>query len=140
MLDSQQRLAVPGVRTLGVVNTKVQSRAGVTEKIALYKLNMTVESVYENGKMAVSSIHEEIPANTFLKVPQCVSSVCHVTPFHFTYGVYKDLAEKFENTVGQIMAFNGGYNYSESASDADSAWISVTMGCINLALNVTEEI
>ncbi|CAI7614170.1 unnamed protein product [Penicillium palitans] len=110
------------------------------EKIALYKLNMTVESVYENGKMAVSSIHEELPANTFLKIPQCVPSVCHVTPFHFTYGVYKDLAEKFDTTVGQIMAFNGGYNYSDSASDADAAWISVPMGCTNLALNVTEEI
>ncbi|KAJ5943270.1 hypothetical protein N7516_003438 [Penicillium verrucosum] len=112
------------------------------EEIALYKLKMTVKSVYENGKMAVSSIHEELPANTFLKIPQCVSSVCHVTPFHFTYGVYKDLAEKFGTTVGQIMAFNGGYNYSESAADADAdaAWISVPMGCINLALNVTEEI
>ena len=90
--------------------------------------------------MGVSSIHEELPVNTFLKIPQCVPSVCHVTPFHFTYGVYKDIAEMFDTTVGQIMAFNGGYNYSESASDADAAWITVPTGCTNLALNVTEEI
>ncbi|KAJ5689175.1 hypothetical protein N7462_003567 [Penicillium macrosclerotiorum] len=110
------------------------------EKIALYKLNVTVDTVFsEAQQVGISSITEEIPAGTFIKVKQCVPSSCTVTPFHFTYGVYKDLAEQFGTTVGQIMSSNGGYNYSD-ASDASAAWITVPMGCTNLALNVTEEI
>ncbi|KGO75731.1 hypothetical protein PITC_029780 [Penicillium italicum] len=88
----------------------------------------------------ISSIHEELPVNTLLKIPQCVPSVCDVTLFHFTYSVYKDLAEMFDTTDGQIMAFNGGYNYSESASVASVACITVPMGCTSLDLKVTEEI
>ncbi|CAI7610352.1 unnamed protein product [Penicillium glandicola] len=103
------------------------------EKIALYKLNLTTDSVNENA--GLSSIYEVIPAGTFIKIPH----VCHVTPFHFTYGVYKDLAEQFDTTVGQIMAFNGGYNYSDKV-DSEAAWITVPTGCTNLALNVTVEI
>lgn len=110
------------------------------EKIALYKLNVTVDTVlseaYEAG---ITSVTEEIPAGTFIKIRQCVPSACTITPFHFTYGVYKDLAEKFGASVGQIMSFNGGYNYSDH-SDAEAAWITVPMGCANLALNVTVEI
>jgi LysM repeat protein len=110
------------------------------EKIALYKLNVTVETVFSEASQAgISSTAEEIPAGTFIKIRQCVPSACTVTPFHFTYGVYKDLAERFGTTVGQIMSFNGAYNYSDH-SDADAAWITVPMGCTNLALNVTEEI
>ncbi|KAJ5970378.1 Peptidoglycan-binding Lysin subgroup [Penicillium vulpinum] len=109
------------------------------ERIALYKLNMTVESVYENAKRAVSSIYEELPVNSFIKIPQCVPSACTITPFHFTYGVYKDLAEMFGTTVGQIMAFNGGYNYS-SATDEEAPWLTVPTGCTNLALDVTVEL
>lgn len=110
------------------------------EKIALYKLNITLDTVWNKAKeMGYSSPYEELPAGTFLKIPQCVPSACTVTPFHFTYGVYKDLAEKFGTTVGQIMSFNGAYNYSDH-SNAEAAWITVPMGCTNLALNVTEEI
>ncbi|KAJ5851560.1 uncharacterized protein N7529_010945 [Penicillium soppii] len=109
------------------------------EKIALYKLNVTVETIWAQAKGMISSTTEVIPANSWIKIPQCVPSVCSVTPFHFTYGVYKDLAEKFDTTVGQIMSFNGGYNYSDH-SDAEAAWITVPMGCVNLALNVTEEV
>lgn len=110
------------------------------EKIALYKLNVTVDTVMsEASEAGISSATEEIPAGTFIKVRQCVPSTCTITPFHFTYGVYKDLAEKFGTTVGQIMSFNGAYNYSDH-SDAEAAWITVPMGCTNLALNVTVEI
>ncbi|KAJ5461384.1 uncharacterized protein N7458_002936 [Penicillium daleae] len=110
------------------------------EKIALYKLNVTVDTVMsEASEVEISSATEEIPAGTFIKIRQCVPSACTITPFHFTYGVYKDLAEKFGTSVGQIMSFNGGYNYSDH-SDAEAAWITVPMGCANLALNVTVEI
>lgn len=109
------------------------------EKIALYKLNVTVDTIWAQAKGMISSTTEIIPANSWIKIPQCMPSVCSVTPFHFTYGVYKDLAEKFDTTVGQIMAFNGGYNYSDH-SDAEAAWITVPLGCVNLSLNVTEEI
>ncbi|KAJ5775284.1 uncharacterized protein N7511_000295 [Penicillium nucicola] len=109
------------------------------EKIALYKLNVTVDTIWAQAKGMISSTTEVLPAGTWLKIPQCVPSVCSVTPFHFTYGVYKDLAEKFGTSVGQIMSFNGMYNYSDHTA-ADAAWITVPMGCTNLSLNVTEEV
>ncbi|KAJ6034550.1 hypothetical protein N7499_001755 [Penicillium canescens] len=109
------------------------------ERIALYKLNVTVDTIWSQAKGMISSTTEVLPAGTWLKIPQCVPSVCSVTPFHFTYGVYKDLAEKFGTTVGQIMSFNGMYNYSDHTA-AEAAWITVPMGCTTLALNVTEEI
>lgn len=99
-----------------------------------------METVFsEASQGGILSTMEEIPARTFIKIHECVPSACNVTPFHFIYGVYKDLAEQFGTTVGQIMSFNGAYNYSDH-SDAEAAWITVPMGCTNLALNVTEEI
>lgn len=110
------------------------------ERIALYKLNVTLDTLWPNSKQfGISSPTEEIPAETWIKIPQCVPSVCTVTPFHFTYGVYKDLADKFGTSVGQIMSFNYGYNYSD-ATDSDAAWITVPFGCTDLSLNMTSAI
>lgn len=99
-----------------------QTIAGDTiEKIALYKLNVTVETVFsEASRAGILSTTEEIHAGTFIKIRQCVPSACTVTPFHLTYRVCKDLAEHFGTTVGRIMSFNGAYNYSNH-SDAEAA-------------------
>ncbi|GIC84264.1 uncharacterized protein Aud_000078 [Aspergillus udagawae] len=60
-------------------------------RLALYKLNITVDSLWtENAKIFnLSSPDEVLPANSYLKVPQCMPSVCTITAFEFTYGEFK---------------------------------------------------
>ncbi|PQE08109.1 Peptidoglycan-binding Lysin subgroup protein [Rutstroemia sp. NJR-2017a BVV2] len=84
----------------------------------------------------VSSIDEIITAGTIVKLPQCAPSTCTVMPYKFTYGTYKDLAEEFNTTVGQIFGFNTGYRFSD-ASDAAAPVLTMPMGCKVGAGNVT---
>ena len=83
------------------------------EKIAL-RLNITTEAVmgdYAQGRNAT----EELPAGQFMKIPLCEPSQCIIQPYSISWGVYKDMAEKYGSTVGQIMMLSPTYNYSSLA-------------------------
>ncbi|GFF35423.1 hypothetical protein IFM46972_04546 [Aspergillus udagawae] len=79
-------------------------------RLALYKLNITVDSLWtENAKIFnLSSPDEVLPANSYLKVPQCMPSVCTITAFEFTYGEFKTWRRNM------IMTLNFHYNYSSA--------------------------
>lgn len=60
---------------------------------------------------------EVLTAGQFVKVPLCSPSTCSIEPFQFSDDdplVYKDLAEQYGATVGQIMMLSPTYNYSQS--------------------------
>ncbi|KAF7177877.1 hypothetical protein CNMCM7691_006353 [Aspergillus felis] len=103
-------------------------------RVALYKLNITVDSLWtENAKIFnLSSPDEVLPPNSYLKVPQCMPSVCTITAFEFTYGVFKDLAEKYGTTVGQIMTLNFHYNYSSAVGTAADEALGLSYPIITL--------
>jgi hypothetical protein len=79
-------------------------------RVALYKLNITGGSLWtENAEIfSLSSPDKVLPAKTYIKVPQCMPSVCTITGFGFTYGVFK----KYGTTLEQIITLNFHYNYS----------------------------
>ncbi|KAJ8064936.1 hypothetical protein OCU04_007240 [Sclerotinia nivalis] len=88
------------------------------------------------GMLKVSSVDEIITAGTLMKVPQCSPSECTIQPIQFTYGVYKDLAEKYNATVGQLLGFNTGYRYSDSVESL-SPVLTIPMNCKPLSENIT---
>lgn len=86
------------------------------EKIAL-RLNITTESLMAGSQHggASGSPNQTLPVGQFLKVPECSPSQCIIQSYSFKWGVYKDLAEKYGTTVGQIMMLSPTYNYSSLA-------------------------
>ncbi|ETS74196.1 hypothetical protein PFICI_14062 [Pestalotiopsis fici W106-1] len=103
------------------------------ERIA-QRLNITVDSLL-NGN---ASATEVLPVGQFVKVPLCEPSQCILQPYQFTYGVYKDLAEKYGSTVGQIMMLSPTYNYSEYTLNGNVApTIDLPINCTALSKNVT---
>jgi hypothetical protein len=59
-------------------------------------------------------------------------------PYSFEYGVYKDLADKYGSTVGQIMMMSPGYNYSSYAvSGGSPPSIAIPINCTLLKSNYT---
>ncbi|ESZ95244.1 hypothetical protein SBOR_4356 [Sclerotinia borealis F-4128] len=103
-------------------------------KIAI-KFNIDV-SVISTDMLGVTSNDEVIVAGSMMKLPQCSPSGCTVQPIQFTYGVYKDLAAKYNATVGQIFAFNTGYRYSSSVEFL-SPILTLPMNCQALSDNIT---
>ncbi|KAJ5112776.1 hypothetical protein N7532_000821 [Penicillium argentinense] len=103
------------------------------ERIAI-RLNITTESL-SGGESANTTL----PVGKFIKVPQCSPSQCIIQPYSFEWGVYKDLAEKFDTTVGQIMMLGPTYNYSTTAFSKDSTYpsIDLAINCTLLSNNVT---
>lgn len=58
-----------------------------------------------------------LTAGQFVKIPLCTPSTCSFEPFQFSDDeplVYKDLADKYGSTVGQLMQLSPTYNYSQS--------------------------
>lgn len=107
------------------------------ERIALKRLNITVESLMGdvNGN---SSASDPLPVGQFVKVPQCDPSQCIIQPYSFSYGVYKDLAEKYGTTVGQIMMLSPTYNYSSIAPLGGTyPPIDLAINCTALSSNIT---
>lgn len=112
------------------------------EKIAI-RLNVTTESLVSGsmGHGGSSFPNEVLPADQFVKVPLCSPSQCVIQPYTFKYGVYKDLAEKYGTTVGQIMMLSPTYNYSarNSPSENGSPYPSIDLpiNCTALSNNIT---
>jgi hypothetical protein len=104
-------------------------------KVAL-KFNVTADSLASSA-MGISSNDAIIPTGSQFKLPQCSPSQCTVQAFQFTYGTYKDLAEEYNTTVGQLLAFNPGYNYSDVTVATEGPVITLPSNCVALSDNIT---
>ncbi|ORY62119.1 uncharacterized protein BCR38DRAFT_302729, partial [Pseudomassariella vexata] len=105
------------------------------QKIAA-KFEMAVTALTNADRMPVDP--SQTPAvGTTLKIPQCSPSQCVVQPYEFLYGTYVDVAKRFNTTVGQIMAFNPTFSYSNDANPDEGPVITMPMDCKALAGNVT---
>ncbi|RAK94854.1 uncharacterized protein BO80DRAFT_489211 [Aspergillus ibericus CBS 121593] len=109
---------------------------GDTIRYIALKLNITVEALSATAQGGVTDPDTPVQVDNFLKVPQCSPSRCTVEPLLFTYGTYKDLAEKSGTTVGQIMALNPTYNHTDAAR-GEGAVITLPGKCETLGGNGT---
>lgn len=108
------------------------------------RLNMTVNSVMCGVEACNSNGTDSygpdvvLAAGQFVKIPLCDPSQCVIQPYLFTGGVYKDLADKYGSTVGQIMMLSPTYNYSTYAiSGRSPPPVSVPINCTLLDSNYT---
>lgn len=108
---------------------------GDTLRYIALKLGITYEAILTTAQ-ADTPLNTEIPAGTFIKLPLCSPSRCEVWPETFTYGTYKDIADKVGTTVGQLMAMNPTYNHTDVAK-GEGAVIGVLSACANTGNNVT---
>ncbi|KAJ9273335.1 hypothetical protein DTO212C5_409 [Paecilomyces variotii] len=110
---------------------------GDTYDIIARRLKITTESVMSNMKSNETATTPLAPGQ-FVKIPVFYPSQCVVQPYSFKYGVYKDLAERFGTTVGQIMMLSPTYNYSSSALRGETPpSINVAINCTLLSSNYT---
>jgi hypothetical protein len=101
------------------------------------RLNITVESLMEksSGNMTATTA---LQPGQFVKDPLCEPSQCILQPYTFSSGVYKDLADKYGTTVGQIMMLSPTYNYSTSVVNGESGLtIDLQINCTTLLSNIT---
>lgn len=119
------------------------------------RLNMTVDSIKCGGDSCSSQTNctdgicpggggsqygtnETIAAGQFIKIPMCSPSICDIEPYSFSAGVYKDLADKYGSTVGQIQMLSPTYNYSYIANEGGTAPpIALAKNCRLLSSNYT---
>lgn len=109
---------------------------GDTIRYVALKLNITVDSLLSTAQGPDNDADTVLEAGNFLKVPLCSPSQCSFYPYLFTYGTYKDIAEKSGSTVGQLMAMNPTYNHSDVAR-GEGPVISVVHYCHTVGSNVT---
>lgn len=103
------------------------------EKIAL-RYNLQVGAVATNGANATAPL----TVGQFVKIPLCSPSECVIKPYTFESGVYKDLAEEYGSTVGQLMGLSATYNYSEWRLSGNNApTIDLAINCTATSDNVT---
>lgn len=103
------------------------------ERIA-QRLDLSIDSVLSGNASAT----DVLDAGQFVKIPLCDPSQCVIQPYSFTYGVYKDLAEEYNTTVGQIMMLSPTYNYSEYTVNGNSPpTIGLPINCTALSPNIT---
>lgn len=100
------------------------------------RLNITAASIAGNQNAS-----ELLRVGQFIKTPLCSPSQCTIQPF--TLGdtglvVYKDLAEQYGTTVGQIMMLSPTYNYTTSEfTGAGKPSITLPVNCTLTAANYT---
>ncbi|GLB06422.1 hypothetical protein ABZX51_000209 [Aspergillus tubingensis] len=118
---------------------------GDTYEVIARRLNITVESLMHVDGPANETLTNptsptaELDVGQFIKVPQCDPSQCVIQPYVFKWGVYKDLAEKYGTTVGQIMMMSPTYNYSSLAFSPEGMYppINLPINCTALSNNMT---
>lgn len=110
---------------------------GDTYEIVARRLNITTESLIGDYSTGINDT-APLAVDQWLKVPLCEPSECTIRPYSFEFGVYKDLADKFGTTVGQIMALSATYNYSSLAfmPGGTAPPISVPHNCKPLSNNI----
>ncbi|KAF4306877.1 Peptidoglycan-binding Lysin subgroup [Botryosphaeria dothidea] len=110
---------------------------GDTYEIVARRLNITVDSLMAYAKSGETAT-TLLEVDQFLKVPQCSPSQCGIQPYSFMFGVYKDLAEEYGTTMGQIMMMSPRYNYSSIAMMGGTPPpIGLPINCTALSNNVT---
>ncbi|KAF7195851.1 hypothetical protein HII31_02868 [Pseudocercospora fuligena] len=97
-----------------------------------------VDGICPGGGGSQYSANETIAAGQFIKIAMCSPSACEMEPALFSSGVYKDLADKYGSTVGQIQMLSPTYNYSYIANEGGS-WppIAIPKNCHSLSSNYT---
>ncbi|PYH86788.1 hypothetical protein BO82DRAFT_428151 [Aspergillus uvarum CBS 121591] len=118
---------------------------GDTYEVIARRLNITVESLmHVDGPTNETLVNPTSPTallnvGQFVKVPQCDPSQCILQPYSFSWGVYKDLADHFGTTVGQIMMLSPTYNYSSLAFTPGGQFppINIPINCTALSDTVT---
>ncbi|KAL4812494.1 hypothetical protein BDW67DRAFT_178637 [Aspergillus spinulosporus] len=108
---------------------------GDTYEIIARRLNITTESLtaLALGPDAADP-NDALSPGQLIKVPLCEPSQCAIIPYQSMWGVYKDLAEGFGTTVGQVMMLSPTYNYSSGAFLSGGSFPS-----ISVLVNCTEE-
>lgn len=112
------------------------------------RLNMTLDAVTCGGDSCNTNItcvggsqytaNEAIPAGQFIKIPMCYPSTCDIEPYSFSTGVYKDLADKYGSTVGQIQMLRPTHNYGCIVNEGGTyPPISLAKNCRLLSSNYT---
>lgn len=110
---------------------------GDTYDLIARRLNITVDSLMQKS-MGNTTATTVLEPGQFVKVPLCEPSQCILQPYTFSYGVYKDLAEAYGSTVGQIMMLSPTYNYSTSVANGESGpTIDLPINCTALSSNIT---
>ncbi|KAI4602006.1 hypothetical protein KJ359_010872 [Pestalotiopsis sp. 9143b] len=94
------------------------------------------DGICPGGGGSQYSANENIAAGQFVKIPMCYPSTCKIEPYSFSSGVYKDLADEYGSTVGQIQMLSPTYNYSYIANEGGTAPpIGLPKNCRLLASN-----
>lgn len=98
------------------------------------RLNLSVAAL-ASGNTSAGAV---LAAQQFVKIPLCAPSQCVIQPYRFTYGTYRDLAEQYGTTVGQIMMLSPTYNYSEYVVTGNiPPSIDLPINCTALSSNIT---
>lgn len=80
--------------------------------------------------------NETISVGQSVTVSMCHLSTCDIEPYTFSAGVYKDLADNYGSTVGQIQMLSPTYNYIYIANEGRSyPSIGMTKSCLLLSSN-----
>ncbi|CAG7999600.1 unnamed protein product [Penicillium olsonii] len=109
---------------------------GDTIRYVALKLNITIDSLLATAQGPDKDADTVLDEGDFLKIPLCSPSHCSFHPYTFTYGTYKDIAEKSGSTVGQLMAMNPTYNHSDVAR-GEGPVLAVVRDCHTVGSNVT---
>ncbi|KAL1618568.1 hypothetical protein SLS56_010496 [Neofusicoccum ribis] len=110
---------------------------GDTVAYIAQKFNVTLDTLTAVTNNTISDSYAEIEAGNQIKIPMCSPSQCIMQPYRFSYGTYADLAKNYSTTVGQIMAYNAGYNKSTATTVDESPAIAVPMNCTALSDTLT---
>ncbi|PSR88544.1 hypothetical protein BD289DRAFT_460424 [Coniella lustricola] len=108
---------------------------GDTYAIIANRLNLAPST------LSTGNTSEVLEPGQFIKIPLCDPSMCSFEPYQFQLGdwkTYKDLADEYGSTVGQIMQLSPTYNYSSSAiEDKTPPTIDLVFNCTLLSDNIT---
>lgn len=110
-------------------------------KVALTKFHVTIDALTSQFSDEAGDFRNAwtvLTTGTTIKIPQCAPSQCIIQPYHFTYGVYKDLAAEVGASVGQLYAFNPTYNISTDGPGTGPI-LSIPFNCTLLSSNYTVE-
>ncbi|KAJ5679871.1 hypothetical protein N7462_008115 [Penicillium macrosclerotiorum] len=97
-----------------------------------------IDGICPGGGGSQYSANETIPAGQFIKIPMCSPSTCDIEPYTFSKGVFKDLADKYGSTVGQLQMLSPTYNYNYIANEGGTyPPIGLAKNCRLLSSNYT---
>ncbi|KAJ5621184.1 hypothetical protein N7528_005967 [Penicillium herquei] len=109
---------------------------GDTLRYIALQLNLTLESLESTAQGDFRDVDAEVQVGNFLKLPQCSPSACSFHSMKFTYGTFKDIADRVGTTPGQIMALNPTYNHTD-VGRGEGAVMTLPHSCELAGSNIT---